>query len=455
MNPITIQNIVAATGGSLICGDLETKITAICTDTRKIIPGALFIPLVGENFDAHNFIDTALEGGCVAALSARPCKHTGKAIISVVDTKKALGDLATFYRNKFDIPFVAITGSVGKTTVKELTATVLSARYNVLKTAGNFNNEIGLPLTLFRLESTHEAAITEMGMSGFGEIDTLAAIATPDIGIVTNIGLSHIEKLGSQENIYKAKAELFPHIKENGTVIINGDDPILSAHRSEIGRKTVSVGLTPGCDLTAVNISSSPESLTFTVKSALEEVPVTLQIPGEHNVINALLACAAGQILGISLAEAANALSQYRSTDKRLQLINAGNITIINDCYNAAPASVEAALKVLCSHTGRRIAVLGDIKELGTHTEPAHRKIGEQAACFGTDALFTFGENAAFSAESAKAKEMKDVFATNDIETLKSALQSYLKPGDVVLIKGSRAMKLERITEFLTENTIC
>lgn len=454
MNPITIQNIVAATGGSLICGDLETKITAICTDTRKIIPGALFIPLVGENFDAHDFIDTALDGGCAAALSAKPCQHSEKAIIAVTDTKKALGDLATFYRNQFDIPFVAITGSVGKTTVKELTATVLSARYNVLKTAGNLNNEIGLPLTLFRLENAHEAAITEMGMSGFGEIDVLAAMATPDIGIVTNIGLSHIEKLGSQENIYKAKSELFPHIKENGTVIINGDDPLLSAHRSEIGRKTISVGLTPGCDLTATDISSAPESIAFTAKSNSEEVPVTLQIPGEHNVINALLACAAGQILGISLSEAATALGEYIATDKRLQLISAGSITIINDCYNAAPASVEAALKVLCSHIGRRIAVLGDIKELGEYTEPAHRKIGEQAARLGIDALFTFGESAAVSAESAKENGMKDAYATTDIDALKSMLQNYLKPGDVVLIKGSRAMRLERITEFLTENPI-
>ncbi|MBE7036095.1 MAG: UDP-N-acetylmuramoyl-tripeptide--D-alanyl-D-alanine ligase [Ruminococcaceae bacterium] len=453
MNPITIENIVAATGGTLLCGDLESKITAICTDTRNIIPGALFVPLVGENFDAHNFIEAALEGGCVAALSAKPCKTLQKTIISVADTKKALGNIASFYRQQFNIPFLAITGSVGKTTVKELTATVLSARYNVLKTAGNFNNEIGLPLTLFRLENTHEAAITEMGMSGFGEIDALATMAMPDIGIVTNIGLSHIEKLGSQENIYKAKAELFPHIKENGTVIINGDDPILSAHRTDIGRKTIAVGLTPGCDITATNISSTPESVSFTAKSTTEEIPITLQIPGEHNVINALLACAAGQILGISLAEAAAALEKYVATDKRMQLINVGDITIINDCYNAAPASVEAALKVLSSYTGRKIAVLGDIKELGEHTESAHRKIGEQAVLFKTDALFTFGESAALSVDTAKEKGMKEAFAFTDIDLLKTALQDFLKPGDVVLIKASRAMRLERITDFLTNQT--
>lgn len=454
MNSMTIQNIVAATGGTLLCGDSETKITAICTDTRKIIPGALFIPLVGENFDAHNFIDAALEGGCVAALSAKPCNLTEKPIIAVKDTKKALGDLATFYRQQFNIPFIAITGSVGKTTVKELTAAVLSARYNVLKTAGNFNNEIGLPLTLFRLENSHEAAITEMGMSGFGEIDALASMALPDIGIVTNIGLSHIEKLGSQENIYKAKAELFPHIKENGTVIINGDDPILSAHRAEIGRKTIAVGLNPNCDLTAKDITSTPESLSFTIMSGQEEVSVTLQIPGEHNVTNALLACAVGQILGIPLVEVATALSQYTATDKRMQLINTSHITIINDCYNAAPASVEAALKVLCSHTGRKVAVLGDMKELGTHTEPAHRKIGEQAFDLGVDALFTFGENSAFSAETAKAQGLKTVYAFTDINQLKNSLLDYLTAGDVVLIKGSRAMQLERVTDFLTEQTI-
>ncbi len=450
MNTLTIKDIVAATGGTLLCGDLQNSVTAICTDTRKIVPGALFVPIVGETFDAHDFINFALENGCVAALTAKREKIKGKTLIAVDDTRKALGNLASFYKKQFNIPFIAITGSVGKTTVKELTATVLSARLNVLKTSGNLNNDIGLPLTLFRLENQHEAAITEMGMSGFGEIDALAGMVKPDIGIVTNIGLSHIEKLGSQENIYKAKAELFPHIKPEGTVIINGDDPILLAHLKDINRKTITVGLSADFDLWAKDVKTTTESLSFTVMYGSQTVPVTLPLPGEHNVINALLACAAGFVLGISLEEAAQALKSYVATDKRMQIINHNDFTIINDCYNAAPASVEAALKVLCARSGRKIAVFGDMKELGEHTESAHRAIGQKAFALGVNALFVFGENAVFAAQSAKETGMEQVFSFTDINELNQALGAYVKANDSILIKGSRAMMLERVTDFLT-----
>lgn len=451
MNPMTIQDILSATGGTLLCGDPESTVSAVCTDTRDITPGALFIPLVGENFDAHLFIQDALKGGCAASLTAKPQEAVQgeKPLIAVADTRKALGQLAGFYRRQFSIPLLAVTGSVGKTTVKELTAAVLSARYNVLKTAGNFNNEIGLPLTLFRLNSSHQAAVTEMGMSGFGEIDTLAGIAAPDIGIVTNIGLSHIEKLGTQENIYKAKAELFPHIRPGGTVILNGDDPILAAHRSELTHKTLSVGLQPGCDLTAQDIVTAPNSVAFTAVFGEERAQVMLRLPGKHNVINALLACAAGKCLGISLAEAAKALGTYVAVDQRMQLISCGEITIINDCYNAAPASVEAALQVLCAHSGRKIAVLGDIKELGSYSADAHTKIGEQAVAFGINALFTLGENAALAAESARRNGLEQTFSFQDITALTETLGRFIRPGDTVLVKASRAMHLERVTDFL------
>ncbi len=451
MNAITINDVINATGGTLLCGNPDEVISAVCTDSRNITPGSLFVPIAGENFDAHNFIPAVLTGGCVAALTAKKVEPCDKTLIAVKDTRKALADLAAFYRQTFSIPFIAVTGSVGKTTVKELTAAVLSAKFNVLKTAGNFNNDIGLPLTLFRLENTHEAAITEMGMSGFGEIDLLAGIAKPDIGIVTNIGLSHIEKLGSQENIYKAKAELFSHVNPEGTVILNGDDPILAAHRSEISQKTITVGLTPGCNLTAQNIKVTSDGVSFTICSGKEQAEVTLQIPGEHNVINALLACAAGLCLGVSLDVAAAALANYVATDKRLQLIEMKGLTIINDCYNAAPASVEAALKVLCAHKGRKIAVLGDMKELGAYTETAHRTMGQQVADLGVDALFALGESAALAAQVAKEKGMEHVVACTQLETLTLSLWTFLQPGDTVLIKGSRAMGLERVIELLNK----
>ena len=265
MKPMQIQDVLTATGGTLICGSPDAVITDVCTDTRKLIPGALFVPLAGERFDAHSFIPAALEGGCAASLTAQPAAAAQKPIIAVADTRRALGDLAAAYRRRFTLPVVGITGSVGKTTVKELTAAVLSRRLHVLKTVGNLNNEIGLPLTLFRLEDSHEAAIIEMGMSGFGEIDVLARIAAPNIGIMTNIGLSHIEKLGTQENIYKAKSELFAHIAPGGTVIINGDDPILASHRGEIPHKTITVGLGAANDITAKDLVTTDDEVRFTI----------------------------------------------------------------------------------------------------------------------------------------------------------------------------------------------
>ncbi len=447
MEPLKIKDIIVAVEGTLLCGDPETEIKDVCTDTRHLTPDSLFVPLVGERFDAHSFIPAALEGGCTASLSANSQITSHKPIIFVQDTKEALGKLAAFYRRQFLLPVIAITGSVGKTTVKELTAAALSLKLNVLKTAGNFNNEIGLPLTLFRLTKEHQVAITEMGMSGFGEIDALARMAAPHIGLVTNIGLSHIEKLGTQENIYKAKAELFQHIHPDGTVIINGDDPILSSHRTDIGRKVITVGIDDKNDIYAKNIQITEEQVSFTVVCGKEEVPATLAFPGEHNVTNALLACGAALCLNISLKEAISGIKTYVPSDKRMQILNSNGITIINDCYNAAPASVEAALKVLSAYAGRKIAVIGDIRELGDYSEDAHRIIGEQAVAFGVSALFTFGKHTRHTAKVAE----KDIesYHFDEITTLNNHLSDFLKEGDVVLIKGSRAMQLERVTDFL------
>lgn len=454
MKRLTLHDIVNATGGTLLSGDGNQSISAVCTDTRNLVPDSLFVPIVGETFDGHNFIYKALEATCVASLTAKDGLATDKALIRVPDTRRALGDIAAFYKKQFHIPFVAITGSVGKTTVKELTNAVLSTRFNVLKNEGNFNNDIGLPLTLFRLDDCHEVAITEMGMSDFGEIDYLAGIVKPNIGIVTNIGLSHIEHLGSQENIFQAKAELFSHITADGTVILNGDDAILMMHKNEISQKTVTVGLSSGCDLTATDICPYNDHLTFTVVYGETKVPVSLSFPGEHNVINALLACAAGLALGISLEEAARGLSAYVPKDRRMQLIESDGLTVINDCYNAAPASMEAGLKVLASFSGRKIAVLGDIKELGVFSENAHRFVGAVAALEGIDLLFTFGEHAKWIAESAALNGMSadSVFAFTDMELLLASLKETVKAGDTILVKASRSMRLERVTEFLTSH---
>ncbi len=453
MKPIQIKHIVAAIGGTLLGGDENTFITAVCTDTRKILPDSLFVPLVGENFDAHDFIDDALSGGASFSLTSRKNSLGNKPLIYVPNTRRALGDLAEYYRSLFPIPLVAITGSVGKTTVKELTGAVLSSKMEVLKTAGNFNNEIGLPLTLFRLEECHQAAITEMGMSGFGEIDILAAMAKPDIAVMTNIGLSHIEKLGSQENIYKAKSEIFRHITPGGTVILNGDDPILCSHMDELNQRVITAGTNASCDFSARDIRSEADSLSFTALCGKEEAAVHLTFPGEHNVVNALLACAVGKEFGISLADCAKALGTYVPADRRMQLMNLGDITLINDCYNAAPASMAAALRVLKNREGRKIAVLGDIKELGEHTQSAHEEIGALCAQLSIDALFAFGESAIFMAEGAKKTGMDEntVFHFSEMDALNQALGTFITKGDTLLVKASRAMRLERVVEFLNE----
>lgn len=453
MQPIQIKDIIEATGGKLLCGSPQETVCAVCTDTRSLIPNALFVPLVGERFDAHDFIGSALSQGCAAALTQHLTAAEQKPLIYVPDTRKALGDLAAAYRRRFSLPVVAVTGSVGKTTVKELTAAVLARRLSVLKTAGNFNNEVGLPLTLFRLEAMHEATVIEMGMSGFGEIDALARMAAPDVGIVTNIGLSHIEKLGTQENIYKAKAELFAHLSPNATVVLNGDDPILAGHRAEITHKVITVGLKPDNDITAGDIVTSDNAVHFTVFYQKQAYPAVLHCPGAHNVTNALLAFAAGVCLGIAPQEAVCGLGDYIPDDKRMQLIEHNGYTVINDCYNAAPASVEAALRVLCAKTGRKIAVLGDIKELGAYSEQAHRTIGRQVAELGVDLLFTFGEAAAQIGQAARENGMTSTQISHftDVDALNNVLMARVLPGDTVLVKGSRAMRLERVTACLTQ----
>ncbi|MBE7010680.1 MAG: UDP-N-acetylmuramoyl-tripeptide--D-alanyl-D-alanine ligase [Ruminococcaceae bacterium] len=452
MKPITVQTVAAAIGGTLLSGNPETCISGICTDTRRIVPDTLFVPIVGERFDAHDFINDALKAGCSATLTSKKEVKSEKPVIYVPDTCHALGALAGYYRRSFSLPLVGITGSVGKTTAKEMTAAVLETKLSVLKTQGNLNNEIGLPLTLFQLEAHHEAAVIEMGMSGFGEIDRLAQIASPDIVIMTNIGLSHIEKLGSQENIYKAKTEFLPHLRPNGKVIINGDDPILWAHRKDFPIGSITVGTSPEHDLSACDITESATDVSFTVVHEGYKQPIRLSFPGAHNVVNALLACAAGLSIGVSLKEAAKALEAFIPGDRRMEFIKQNGLTIINDCYNAAPASMEAGLRVLVAQPGRKIAVLGDIKELGDYAEKAHRDIGSLVAKLSVDALFTLGENGLLIAEAAKEGGMApdSVFAFSEIEELKHTLKEFTKEGDVILVKASRAMCLERVTACLT-----
>lgn len=470
MFQISIDEIVKATGGRMALpgggtgkayagaetceasGDMI--ITGISTDSRKIQPGDLFIPLIGENFDGHDYITTAFENGAAAALSQKPvADFPDRTVISVGNTLKALQAIAACYRSKFSIPFTGITGSVGKTSTKEMVACALGTRYNVLKNEGNLNNEIGVPLTVFRLDESHEAAVVEMGMSGFGEISALTSIVKPRVAIITNIGISHIEKLGSRQNILKAKLEILEGLEPGGLLIVNGDDSLLSGVKDLLKVRTVSYGLNEGVDYQAVNIRSRGiGGIDFDIRVTTGEYTVHVPAPGIHNVYNALAAIAAGLELSVPIKDIIDGIAQFRTGRMRMDIIVNHGLTVINDAYNASPQSVKAALDVLdeleCS---RRIAVLGDMLELGEWSVQAHMQTGTDAAACRLDYIVTVGADAAHIAKGAVAAgfpaDRAMSFSTNG-EALEF-LEQILKHGDAVLVKGSRGMKMEEIVQRL------
>ena len=362
----------------------------------------------------------------------------------VEDTRKALLSLASYYRSLFDIPVVGLTGSVGKTTTKEFVASVLSKGYNTLATKGNFNNDIGVPLTIFGLEPSTEAAVVEMGMSNFGEIEVLSKCARPDIAIITNIGTSHIEFLGSQEGILKAKTEIFKGLSKNGKVILNGDDPYLWGIKDSLEFDAIYFGMeNPSCDLVATDIKPDENGSLFKCEGKEYRInPV-----GVHNIYNALASIAVGKILGLSYEKIYAGLKAYVPGGIRQNIVSAKGYKVINDCYNSSPQSVKAALGVLDTLAAqRRIAVLGSIGELGEKSKELHLDIGTYVSDSKTDILITVGEDAKYIAECAKC-DQKYSFGTTD-EAIE-LLGKLVKQDDAVLVKASRFMKFEVISEFL------
>ncbi len=454
---LSINEIIAATGGTLEAGELDAILTGISTDSRRISHGCLFIPLKGENFDGHDYLSAAFENGAAAALTQKetPC-FPGKVMIRVNDTLKALHDLASYYRRRFDIPFVGITGSVGKTSTKEMIAFALGTKYNILKNEGNLNNEIGVPLTIFRLEPEHEAAVVEMGMSGFGEIRALTSIVRPQVGIITNIGLSHIEMLGSRQNILKAKLELLEGLQPDGLLILNGDDVMLSGVKDLLDVRTASYGLEENTDYQAYNIRSRGESgVDFGITLDNKEYMVHVPAPGVHNVYNALAALAAGRELHIPTEELIRGIADYSPGKMRLNVIKSNGLTILNDAYNSSPQSVKAALDVLDEiKANRRIAVLGDMLELGEWSAQAHTETGVYASHSQTDMIVTVGTAAANIVNGAVGAG----FPSNGAVALKDNAEaiSYLKDiiceDDAILVKGSRGMMMEEIVNALLSN---
>ncbi|MBQ4526887.1 MAG: UDP-N-acetylmuramoyl-tripeptide--D-alanyl-D-alanine ligase [Clostridia bacterium] len=444
--PMTAEEIAKAVDGRIISGNPGTKVYGISTDSRTVNLSTLFIPLKGERFDGHSFLIDVCQNGVAGYLCEKGNNvNTDGFAIEVDDTSKALLDLACAYRKRFSVKLVALTGSVGKTTTKEFLASVISKKYNVHATRGNFNNNIGVPLTLFGLRPEHEVAVIEMGMSNFGEIAVLTKCAIPDISLITNIGTSHIEYLGSREGILKAKSEIFEGMSSEGQTVLNGDDEYLITLKNKLNLSEITyVGINnTDCEYIAYDIDSCEDGCNFKCGGRSYHI----NLPGIHNVYNALCAIAVGEMLDMSYEEIYSGLDEYRSTGIRQNIISTNGYKIINDCYNASPQSDIAALGVLSTVSAkRRIAVLGDIGELGKMGEELHRNVGKEFNKSVCDTLITVGPLSRFIAAEAVDKE---VYSFDSVDETIEFLKSYLKNDDAVLVKASRFMKFEKISEAI------
>ena len=449
MQNLSVADIVSATGGILISGSDAEIIHNITIDSRKADKNVLFVPLKGEKADGHDYILSALEKGAVA-ISERDISDTSATVVKVKNTRIALGDIARYYKLKYPVKSVSITGSVGKTTTKDLVYAVISQHYKTHKTPNNFNNDIGVPLTIFGIEKEHTAAVIELGMSHFGEISYLADIARPDSAIITNIGMSHIENLGSQEGIFRAKMEIAERFTSENTLIVNGDDKYLKTIK-DTPYKVVRFGMSADNDVYAKDVvNNGLKGMEFTVVHPNGEFRAELAQPGEHNIYNALAAVCAGLNMGVSETDIANGLKNCEYTASRLEIIDCNGTEIINDCYNSSPDSVRAALKVMAySLKSRKVAVLGDILEMGEYAKDAHFDLGKTVSCMGVDLLITAGDNAKFIAQGAKEDGMENVISYDCTDDLEKHIKDIIKPDDCVLIKASHGMEFYKLTDAL------
>lgn len=449
MRSILIKEIIEAVKGKCDSKKIDKVIQNVCTDSRKIKTDDLYIALIGEVFDGHDFVNLAIEKGAAAIIVSKNIDVLQDIpIIIVENTQQALWDLATYYRAIMAKPVIAITGSVGKTSTKDMVATTLGAKLNIHKSQGNFNNHIGMPMTILGLEEEHDAIVVEMGMRGLGEISALTNIAKPNIGMITNIGISHIERLGSQENILKAKLEIIEGLDKEGLLILNANDAFLSKVNRDIHKRITYVGVGTPCDYMAYSVvDKGEEGVSFKIKLLEKEYAIHIPAVGKHNVYNALFAVACGMELGMQPEEIINGIQAYRSEKMRLNIIEKDGIKFIDDCYNASPDSMKAGLQVLRSIAkNRAIAVLGNMFELGDMASIAHYEVGKMCAELGIDFTAIIGENGRDVARGIGNEGYYFIF--NSHEEIVNYLKDYLKSGDVVFIKGSRGMKMEQIFEL-------
>ncbi|MCC6093640.1 MAG: UDP-N-acetylmuramoyl-tripeptide--D-alanyl-D-alanine ligase [Eubacterium sp.] len=469
MKNLTLSNITLVTDGKYY-GSEEKKeftVTDIVTDSRKVTNGCLFVAIRGEHADGHQFIPQVLDAGAVAVLTELSPEivkeqygmpeHSEFTAIQVTSTLQAVKDIAEFYLRQLNKPIVGIVGSVGKTSTKEMTASVLSQRYRVLKTEGNFNNELGVPMTVFRMREDDEIGVIEMGINHFGEMHRLASIVHPDTVIMTNIGTAHLEFLKSRDGILQAKSEVFDFFRSDGHIILNGDDDKLSTIEEKEGVKPVRFGLNKDGyshpnDLYAEDVE--PQGLDGTrcrIVTPAGSFNVKIPTPGQHMIYNALAGAAAGLAYGLTLEEIRRGIESYASLSGRFHIIHTDRYTLVDDCYNANPASMKASLGILQDGSGRRMAVLGDMGELGKDSEKLHEEVGEFAGSCNIDGIYCIGPLSHYISKGAHktAGKKMEIRHFKNIDKFIDAIPELFKPGDTILVKASHFMQFGRIVEKL------
>jgi len=455
MKNMTLAAICAAVNGTLYYAEDADREKACATqviiDSRKIIPGGIFIATPGERVDGHTFIPQVFEKGAMGVICQTLPKEAPGPCILVEDSFQALKDVAAFYRDQLDIPVIGITGSVGKTSTKEFIASVLSTHYRTAKTQGNFNNEVGVPLTILSVTDEDEVLVLEMGINHFGEMTRLSKIGRPDVVVITNIGQCHLEYLEDRDGVLRAKTEIFTGMNPEGTVILNGDDDKLITVREVNGRRPKYFGHDSSFDIHVKSVIS--KGLLGTAASLLSvsgnELLADIPLPGDHMVNNAMAAMAVGEVMGLDPVEIAEGISKVPSTSGRSNIIKAGKYTLIDDCYNANPTSMKSAIDLLNTANTSRVAILGDMFELGEDERKLHGEVGAYAAASGIDVLICVGELSAAMYEAAVREQTAMTYYFADRESAIKALPNILREGDSVLIKASHSCGFDKIVESL------
>lgn len=457
MKNLTLENIAKACKG-IYYGEDSAKVqeaAGVVIDSRKVEKEYVFIATKGEKVDGHSFITQVYEKGALCVVCEKKPEEAAGPYILVEDSFQALKDIAEFYRQQLDVKVVGITGSVGKTSTKEFIAGVLAEKYQVLKTAGNFNNEVGLPLTVLQITEEHEIAVLEMGINHFGEMHRLSKIAKPDICVITNIGQCHLEFLKSREGILSAKTEIFDFMSENGYVCVNGDDDMLQTIDEVKGRKPITFGMGSECEVYADHIESKGLfGSVCTIHTPKYTFAAEVPLPGMHMVANALTATAVGELLDLTAEEIANGIRNVKAVGGRSNIIKSDSYVIIDDCYNANPVSMKAAIDLLMTATGRKVCILGDMGELGENENTLHEEVGAYAAFAGVDCMIFVGTQAVFMEQGAKKQiagksGKQQVYYFPEKEDCLNKLADILQAGDTVLVKASHFMGFDEIVEKL------